>query len=72
MKILASRSRIERFEDDTAVMRMADGSFLPVPRAFLPEKAVPGDIIQVQIANTRNPDTEKRQGSFLQDVWNDF
>ncbi len=63
---------IERFEEGSAIMRMPDGAFLTVPRAFLPHNATPGDIISVRIADTDRHGENTPIGGLLHDLWERF
>ncbi len=40
---------IDRFEGDIAVVELADGEFVNVPRKVLPAGAAEGDIIKAEI-----------------------
>lgn len=57
---------IDRIEGDTAVLELCDGSFLTLPKTYLPNGAKEGDILKLLV----DTDTTQKETQTLKEKMN--
>lgn len=62
---------IDRFEGEFAIIELAKGKFLQIPRAILPPEAKEGDVITVQIDGKQTAQRRREVERLLQELRED-
>ena len=61
---------IDRFEGDTAVVELPDGSFAVLARTLVPE-ASEGDVVRIEIDAPDTQARKKRISGLMKELWAD-
>lgn len=61
---------IDRFEGESAVVELPDGSFSALARALVPE-ASEGDVVRIEIDVAETQTRKKRISGLMKELWAD-
>ena len=62
---------IDRFEGDYAVVELDNREMVDIPKKAIPEQAVEGDVLRIEIDNAEREKIENRIKDFAKGLWSE-
>ncbi|TJX13929.1 DUF3006 domain-containing protein [Tissierella creatinini] len=60
---------IDRFEGNFAIVELEDRRMINMPRELVPEEAIEGDILQIQISLDKTEELKKKIEKEVEGLW---
>ena len=62
---------IDRFEGGYAIVEMADGKYIDIPKSELPKNAKEGDCLSLVIDKQKNDERKSKMKKLINEIWED-